>query len=359
MPMRNFFNRCKQLLLYGGLPREQYITISREIDEANRKSIVVLSAACLLVYALRMCLHYSSVPHTNQVVFGCAIVLFGFLALVNTHVKNRRWVVHGSAYLFLAFYLCVGIFAAIGEGSIHERTTLYLVFVVVAPMLYALNAVELTAIVLPAQCLYLALIHRFQAGYPVYPTNCGNSIFFSISGLLLGIYMANMKISGIYNTYRTARMDEIQKLNEELAASREELKAALSDAERANRAKTDFLNHMSHDIRTPMNAIIDFTTLAASRADDPQRVRDYLGKIITASRHLLSLINDVLDMSRIEKAAEYSLPQRHWNFLPSFRMFKPSCSPKSTPSSSTFRWTPQRSTVGLFWQTVCGSSKCY
>ena len=116
---------------------------------------------------------------------------------------------------------------------------------------------------------------------------------------------------------------------------------------------------MSHDIRTPMNAIIGFTTLAASRADNPQRVWDYLGKIITASRHLLSLINDVLDMSRIEKAAEYSLPQRHWNFLPSFRMFKPSCSPKSTPSSSTFRWTPQRSTVGLFWQAVCGSSKCY
>ena len=74
-------------------------------------------------------------------------------------------------------------------------------------------------------------------------------------------------------------MDEIQKLNEELAASREELKTALDDAKHANRAKTDFLNHMSHDIRTPMNAIIGFATLAASRANDPQRVR-----IMIASR---------------------------------------------------------------------------
>ena len=71
-------------------------------------------------------------------------------------------------------------------------------------------------------------------------------------------------------------------------------------AERANQAKTRFLNNMSHDIRTPMNAIIGFTTLAATHLDDRDRVEDYLAKILVSSNHLLSLINDVLDMSRIE-----------------------------------------------------------
>ena len=71
-------------------------------------------------------------------------------------------------------------------------------------------------------------------------------------------------------------------------------------AERANQAKTRFLNNMSHDIRTPMNAIIGFTTLAATHLDDRARVEDYLAKILVSSNHLLSLINDVLDMSRIE-----------------------------------------------------------
>ena len=84
----------------------------------------------------------------------------------------------------------------------------------------------------------------------------------------------------------------------------EEKQRALSDAliaaEHANRAKTDFLNNMSHDIRTPMNAIIGFTALAASHMDHPEQVKDYLQKITVSSQHLLSLINDVLDMSRIE-----------------------------------------------------------
>ena len=81
---------------------------------------------------------------------------------------------------------------------------------------------------------------------------------------------------------------------------REELSEALELAQQANRAKTTFLNNMSHDIRTPMNAIIGFTALATTHVGNEERVRDYLGKISQSSAHLLSLINDVLDMSRIE-----------------------------------------------------------
>ena len=83
-----------------------------------------------------------------------------------------------------------------------------------------------------------------------------------------------------------------------------EVNQALSDAvaaaQSASRAKSEFLTNMSHDIRTPMNAIIGFTTLAVSNISDTERVRDYLTKTLASSRHLLSLINDILDMSRIE-----------------------------------------------------------
>ena len=78
------------------------------------------------------------------------------------------------------------------------------------------------------------------------------------------------------------------------------LSDAVAAAETANRAKSTFLSNMSHDIRTPMNAIIGFTTLAISNIDDTDRVKDYLAKTLASSNHLLSLINDVLDMSRIE-----------------------------------------------------------
>ena len=78
------------------------------------------------------------------------------------------------------------------------------------------------------------------------------------------------------------------------------LSEAVAAAEAASRAKSTFLSNMSHDIRTPMNAIIGFTTLAVSNIDNQERVKDYLTKTLSSSRHLLALINDILDMRRIE-----------------------------------------------------------
>ena len=92
----------------------------------------------------------------------------------------------------------------------------------------------------------------------------------------------------------------LEEKNRELAESKEALSNALMAAEQASRAKTVFLNNMSHDIRTPMNAIVGFTTLASSHLDNREQVQDYLGRISVSAQHLLSLINDVLDMSRIE-----------------------------------------------------------
>ncbi len=100
-----------------------------------------------------------------------------------------------------------------------------------------------------------------------------------------------------------------------MEAQRADLQDALAAAQHANRAKTTFLNNMSHDIRTPMNAIIGFTSLAAAHIDNKEQVQDYLAKIVTSSNHLLSLINDVLDMGRIESGKvkieekESSLPE--------------------------------------------------
>lgn len=81
---------------------------------------------------------------------------------------------------------------------------------------------------------------------------------------------------------------------------REKLISTHKELEQANQAKTMFLNNMSHDIRTPMNAIIGFTSLAKSCTDQPDMVKEYLNKISVSSEHLLNLINDILDMSRIE-----------------------------------------------------------
>lgn len=100
--------------------------------------------------------------------------------------------------------------------------------------------------------------------------------------------------------YRQREVAAEHAYKEALEKKNHELEIAVQQEAAANRAKRDFLFNMSHDIRTPMNAIIGYTTLAETNLTQPVKVADYLRKISTASQHLLSLINDVLDMSRIE-----------------------------------------------------------
>ncbi|MBQ6211381.1 MAG: transporter substrate-binding domain-containing protein [Ruminococcus sp.] len=130
------------------------------------------------------------------------------------------------------------------------------------------------------------------------------AVFIAIAGVITGLVMfllvRDIKRSRKELAIKEKSRLELEQANKELDESKEALSDALSAAEHANRAKTVFLNNMSHDIRTPMNAIIGFTALADSHIDNKEKVRDYLGKISVSSQHLLSLINDVLDMSRIE-----------------------------------------------------------
>ena len=103
---------------------------------------------------------------------------------------------------------------------------------------------------------------------------------------------ANLRLEQ-YNIQLTQANDEMQRA-QAIAAE------ALQSAERASKAKTDFLSNMSHDIRTPMNAIIGITTLMKNELHQPERLAEHLGKLETSGRLLLGIINDILDMSRIE-----------------------------------------------------------
>lgn len=116
--------------------------------------------------------------------------------------------------------------------------------------------------------------------------------------LLLNQKKQNYKLE--YAQERTKTLETIEKQNKKLEEQHEALENALVLAQSANRAKTTFLNNMSHDIRTPMNAIIGYTGLATTHINNKELVYDYLSKIGQSSEHLLSLINDILDMSRIE-----------------------------------------------------------
>ncbi len=116
---------------------------------------------------------------------------------------------------------------------------------------------------------------------------------FVVIAMLLYIFCQYLKI------FRN-QVSELKRMNTEMDAARKAAEKAQKEAEQANAAKQDFLSSMSHDIRTPMNAIIGMTSLALDNTDNPAQVQDYLRKIALSSKHLLGLINDVLDISKIE-----------------------------------------------------------
>ena len=116
---------------------------------------------------------------------------------------------------------------------------------------------------------------------------------FAVIAMLLYIFFR-------YSKLFKNQVSELKRVNTEMDAARKAAEKARKEAEHANAAKQDFLSSMSHDIRTPMNAIIGMTSLAAGSIHNPEQVQDYLGKISLSSKHLLGLINDVLDISKIE-----------------------------------------------------------
>lgn len=138
---------------------------------------------------------------------------------------------------------------------------------------------------MPVSEWYLITIMPYGALNEVIETRDQNSLFVFIASclLLLGLLFF------VFLKYFRINRGQLR-----------ELENAKLEAEAANRSKSEFLSNMSHDIRTPMNAIVGMTTIALSNIDDQSRVEDCLKKIILSSKHLLGLINDVLDMSKIE-----------------------------------------------------------
>lgn len=137
-------------------------------------------------------------------------------------------------------------------------------------------------------------------------------------------------ISGNNERYIVSFSDQTKSLRHQ-----EALKVALENAHAASDAKSSFLSHMSHEIRTPMNAIIGMTTIALTKINDKKRVEDCLFKISESSRHLLGIINDVLDMSKIE-SGKLSINYEQFNLMDNIAHIRNITQPQATAKKLKF-----------------------
>ena len=194
------------------------------------------------------------------------------------------------------------------SGEYHAGTARY-VTLVVQILMFLLTAIYVFRITAKSEGtmrrrhrtigffgIAMIVLIAVQVAYPLLP--------FYAMGYMLGTCLLH---SFVVEDEKEENREELEKALkrereqfEELAQSREALRDALGAAEEANRAKTAFLSNMSHEIRTPMNAIIGLDSIALSEPNVPESTRGYLEKIGDSAQHLLGIINDILDMSRIE-----------------------------------------------------------
>ena len=142
----------------------------------------------------------------------------------------------------------------------------------------------------------MILLIAFQIAYPLLP-------FYAMGYMLGSCVLHSFVVEDERNEYRRDLENSLQRerqQSQELLESREALRDALAAAEEASKAKTAFLSNMSHEIRTPMNAIIGLNNIAFNDPTASEKVKEYLTRIGDSAQHLLGIINDILDMSRIE-----------------------------------------------------------
>jgi len=157
--------------------------------------------------------------------------------------------------------------------------------------------------------IVMTILIAIQVFYPMLP--------FYAMGYMLGLCLLHsFVVEDEKEEYRRELEEAVSRertQKQELAESREALKDALSAAENANKAKTAFLSNMSHEIRTPMNAIIGLNNIAMNDPTASDKVKEYLEKIGSSAQHLLGIINDILDMSRIE-SGRMSIKKEDFSF---------------------------------------------
>lgn len=287
-------------MLYAGADKEEYARVTQEITEHNRLNLRMFTLIALVIvgamYAASFHFHVieSSRPYYAAVVVG-SLVLF---LLSGSLAKGRRGLVLSLMCIFYSMLMGVGIvFSTLAEPEEASVTFVALMFAV--PLMFTDVPWRCCAMTALSIVGYVIAAYYTQSDY-MYAYNLSLILMYGVLNLFVTTFMMRMKVHSFVLSDRNAHMNEIKDLNKQLQEQQAELEKAKDEAQSANVAKSAFLFNMSHDIRTPMNAIIGFSDLLAKHVDDREATLSYIGKIKQSGTYLLSLINNVLDMARIE-----------------------------------------------------------
>ena len=272
-----------------------YEKVKQDVWEENWKAMRLYSVVALVAFGV---ITLVSVFSLSIGKYEWVYLVYTFLSLVYFCISRcqlRSFL--GKKLVVYSFFAALLLFDII-TGTLmtpEELTVNYIVFMMVAPLLFTARTAVMNGLILSSMLLYIGLAFFTQYN-PILSKNLVNVILYGVLSMLLTATMMRSKLQRILYQKEKETL-EISKAEEQ--KQKQLLMNAAEEAESASKAKSAFLLSISHDIRTPMNAIIGFTNIALHQ-NKVSDIHDSLEKVQKSSNHLLSLLNDVLDFTRIE-----------------------------------------------------------
>ena len=289
-------------LLWGILEEQGWIAVLY----ADTVVHFAAMAAAVMLWTQYVISYLEGKSRFEKALFYMGRIFFGFeivVILVNFFVPILFWFDSSGAYhAGLARYVTLAI-----QILMFLLTSIYTLRITTRSE----GTVKLRHLTIGLFGIAMIALIAIQVFYPLMP-------FYAMGYMLGTCVLHSFVVEDEKEEYRRELECAVQREQEqkqELTESREALRDALALAEQANQAKTTFLSNMSHEIRTPMNAIIGLNNIAMNDPSTSDKVKEYLEKIGASAQHLLGIINDILDMSRIEsghmtvKKEEFSFPK--------------------------------------------------
>lgn len=334
-------NKIKRLFMYG-FDKEKYDLVRDELYDINIRNMSTFSIAMTLLYLCAMI--YDFEDKYVKIDFAYVIFFSFFAVILNTRLRYVKHV--GTLSIVFIFF---GMFIAASIDGIYlspnSRGGYFTVYMVALSAIINGRLPLSLGIYITTGCMYLVTSYHIRSRELFYD-DCFHLITCLFIALFVGYVVGRSRINELLEKNKikenTQKLQELLEQNERyyrqaLEAKKEREKAlqqsvALETERKANEAKSKFLANMSHEIRTPMNAILGMTRLVADEVEENSVASEYIKQIGESSEYLLGILNDILEMSRIDNGKEDM--KREWVdpaevIIPMLNMIKPMMSAKN------------------------------
>lgn len=334
-------NKIKKLFTYG-FDKEKYDLVRDELYDINIRNMSTFSIAMTLLYLCAMI--YDFEDKYVKIDFAYVIFFSFFAVILNTRLRYVKHV--GTLSIVFIFF---GMFIAASIDGIYlspnSRGGYFTVYMVALSAIINGRLPLSLGIYITTGCMYLVTAYHIRSRELFYD-DCFHLITCLFIALFVGYVVGRSRINELLEKKKikenTQKLEELLEQNERyyrqtLETKKEREKAlqqsvALETERKANEAKSKFLANMSHEIRTPMNAILGMTRLAADEVEEDSVAYEYIKQIGESSEYLLGILNDILEMSRIDNGKENI--KREWVdpaevIIPMLNMIKPMMSAKN------------------------------